>query len=371
MIKRLKIGLNIVLDTLSGSIGPLIPLMLGASMFKMLVAVLGPDMLNVIATDSDLYTLFTLVGDAGFYFFPIYLGYTSAQKMGTNPMIGMLLGAVLIHPTLISLVGAETPLTVYGIPANLQNYVSTLLPIILSVAVLKWVEKGLNNLIPDMLKAVFVPFLSILIMLPIMLCVCGPIGGFIGNGLSTLLLGLNDVPFIGFFAIALIAALWQLIVMVGMHQVFVASMVIVFSSNGMESVVSPAATISSIAVAGMLLGAFLKTKDKKEKALTISYLIASFIGGITEPGIYGTALKFKRPFIGLIAGGFIGGLYASITGVTSYALVPVASFFAVTGFVGGSKENFLNGIISCIIAFIVSSAITYFVGFNKNNSTCK
>lgn len=362
---------NEILSVLAGSVTPLIPLMLGASMFKMLVAVLGPGMLNVMAADSDLYTLFTFVGDAGFYFFPIYIGYTSAKKMGANPMIGMLLGGILLHPTLISLAGGEVPFTVYGIPCNLQNYGSTLLPIILSVAVLKWVEVGLNKIIPDMLKTVFVPFLSLLIMLPIMLCVCGPIGGFIGNYLSAFLLGLGDVPVVGFLAVALIGGLWEFLVMTGMHQVFIASMVVVFSANGLESVVSPGAACASIAVSGMLLGAFLRIKDKEERSLTLSYLIAAFIGGITEPGLYGNGLKFKRPFIGLFAGGFAGGLYASITGTAAYAMVPIASFIAVTGFAGGPKGNFVNGIIACVIAFVVAAVVTYFTGFSKDDEVVK
>ncbi|MDD7282061.1 PTS transporter subunit EIIC [Floccifex sp.] len=357
-----------IMDTLSGSITPLIPIMMGAAMFKMIVAVFG-DMLGWIEAGSNIYTLCTFVGDAGFYFMPIFLGYTAGKKMGASPFIGMLLGAILIHPTFISLVGSN--FDVFGIPVTPSNYTSTVLPIILTVFILKWVEKGLKKIIPDILSTVFVPFLSLVIMLPIMFGVCAPIGGWIGNALCSGLLALGNIPVIGILVIALIGGLWEFLVMTGMHQVFIANMLILFAENGFDAVVSPGATMASVAVSGMLIGAFLKIKDKDEKALTLSYLISAFIGGITEPGLYGTGLKFKRPFIGLFAGGFAGALYCAIMGVASYAMVPVASFVALSGFAGGPAGNFTQGVIGGVIAIIVAAVVTYFFGFSKDEEVIK
>lgn len=360
-----------VLNVLSGSVTPLIPIMMAAAMFKVLVAVLGPDMLNVLAVESDLMILFTFVGDAGFYFLPIYVGFTASKVLGTNQVIGMFLGAIFIHPTFMGMVGGETSFSIFGVPVVLQSYAASLIPIILAVWALKYVEKLFNTIIPQILRTVFVPFLSTLVMLPIMFLVCGPIGGYIGAVLSKVLFGLGDVPVIGIFAVALIGGLWQLMVLTGMHQVLIASMLTVFFTVGYEGTVSPGATVASIAVSGMLFGALLRIKNKKEKSLTLGYLVAAFIGGVTEPGLYGTAIKFKKPFIGLFVGGFVGGLYASILGVKSYALVPVASFLALTRFVGGPQGNLLHGIIAAVIAFVVAAVVTYFTGFEKNEAVIK
>lgn len=369
--KSLKsIGASIM-NVLSGSVTPLIPLMMGATMFKMLVAVLGPDMLNVLAADSSMYTLFTFVGDAGFYFIPIYLGYTASKKMGANPMIGMLLGGILIHPTFVGMAGGETQFNVFGIAVTPTSYASTILPIILTVYVLTWVEKFLKKIIPDMLSTVFVPFFSILIMLPVMFGICGPVGGWVGTALCNGLLALGSVPVLGLLVIALIGGLWEFLVMTGMHQVFITNMIIIFTANGFDGIVSPGATCASLAVSGMLLGALLKIKDKEEKSLTLSYLISSFIGGITEPGLYGTGLKFKKPYIGMFCGGFVGALYCAIMGVESYALVPVASFLALTGFAGGPAGNLMHGIIAGVITIIVAAVVTYFTGFDKDEPLCK
>lgn len=129
---------------------------------------------------------------------PIYVGYTSAKKMKANPMIGMLLGGILIHPTFVSMIGGENPFSIFGIQVTPTNYASTIIPIILSVYVLTWVEKLLKKIIPDMIKTVFTPFLSILIMLPIMFGVCGAIGGWIGTALCNDLLALGNIPILDY-----------------------------------------------------------------------------------------------------------------------------------------------------------------------------
>lgn len=360
-----------ILEALAGCVVPLIPLMMAASMFKMLVAVLGPSMLNVLSESDDLYTLFTFVGDAGFYFFPIVLGYTSAKKFNVTPVIGMFLGCIMMHPTFTAMAVEGTAFSVFGIPCAVQNYSSTLLPIILSVWVMSYIESFFKKILPQSLKTIFVPFLSIVIMLPICLCALGSVGSFIGNYICDFLLGLDKIPYIGFIAVALIAALWEFLVMSGMHVVFITSLVIVFAQAGQENLVSVGGCIASISVAGMLIGSFLRIKDKEEKSLTLGYFIASIIGGVTEPGLYGNGMKFKRPFIGLIAGGFAGGLYAGIMHVTCYAMVPVASFIGLTAFAGGPSMNMVHGMMSCAIGFVVAAMVTYFFGYDANDPVVK
>lgn len=365
-----SIGSNI-LEALSGCVVPLIPLMMAASMFKMLVAVLGPSMLNVLAETDDLYTLFTFVGDAGFYFFPIVLGYTAAKKFNVTVVIGMFLGCIMMHPTFTAMATEGTAFTVYGIPCNVQSYASTLLPVILSVWVMSYVESFFKRILPQALKTIFVPFLSIVVMLPVCLCLLGPIGSFIGNYICEFLLGLDQIPGVGFIAVALIAALWEFLVISGMHVVFITTLVMVFAQSGQESLVSVAGCIASISVAGMLLGSFLRIKETEEKSLTMGYFIASIIGGVTEPGLYGNGMKFKKPFIGLIAGGFAGGLYAGIMHVTCYAMVPVASFIGLTSFAGGPASNMVHGLISCLIAFVVAAVVTYITGYGNDDPVLK
>ena len=176
-----KRGFNIVLNKVAGSLTPTIPILITAAMFKMLAAICGPKILNITPNSSDLYKLFTLVGDAGFYFFPVFLGYTSAKQFKTSPMLGMLMGAILLDPNLVKIVTAGKPFTVYGIPMALTNYGNTLIPILLSVWIMSYVERFFKKYVPTSLSTVFVPTLTIAVMIPITLCVLGPLGGFLGD----------------------------------------------------------------------------------------------------------------------------------------------------------------------------------------------
>lgn len=357
---------NTILDNLAGCLTPLIPLLMAASIFKLLTAVLGPSMLNLISEGSDLYTLLTFVGDAGFYFLPVIVGYTAAKKFGVTPMIGMFMGGILIHPTFTAMAQEGASFTVFGIPCSVQNYSSSILPIILTVWVMSYIEKFFKKYIPATLKTIFAPALTMLVILPISLCVLSPAGAFVGNYICTALLSLSELGGIfGILAIAITAAVYEFLVMSGMHVVLISTLILVFSTNGMEAVVTPAAFTASIAVAGMALGVALRMKNKEDRSLSIGYLIASIIGGVTEPALYGLGMKYKRPFFGMMIGAFAGALYAAIVGLTAYAMIPVASFLCVFSFAGGTTMNLVNGVISGVIAFVVSAVATYFIGCEK------
>lgn len=358
-----------ILDGLAGCLTPLIPLLMAASMFKLLAALFGPSMLKIISESSDAYKLLTFVGDAGFYFFPIVVGYTAAKKFGVTPVIAMFLGGIILHPTFVDMATKGTAFTVFGVPCNVQNYSSTILPIIMSVWVMSYVEKFFKKYLPSTLKTIFAPSLTILIMLPITLCVLGPAGSFLGSYICNGLLSLNGG--LGFIGIAIIAAFWEFLVMSGMHIVMISALIMVFSTSGQEAFVLPAALAASLSVAGMCLGAALRIKDKEQRSLSIGYVVASFIGGVTEPGLYGVGMRYKRPFIGMIIGGFAGGIYAGIMGVTAYTLVPVASVLCVLSYAGGSAANFIQGVISLIISFVVAAIATYFLGFRKDDPLIK
>lgn len=353
---------NGILDAISGCMGPAIPAIVASAFFKMLVAILGPDVLNVIAEGNDLYTLFTFVGDAAFYFFPVIVGYTSAKKFNLNPVLGILMGAILLHPTFVGMVGKS--FTVYGIPCNVQSYASTIVPIILSNWVMSYVARFFDRVVPGSIRSVFSPAFTIAVMLPLALCVFGPAGSFIGQYVVAGLFSLQGV--VGFIGIGLIAGLYPILVMTGMHMVLITALFQVFATQGFDSFAAVAVSVSSFSIMGVGIGAFLRLKNKEQKALALSYGITAIVAGTSEPTIYGICTKYKRPFIGLLAGGFLGGAYAGLTGVIEPSLVPASNVFAALCFLGKSQMNVINGIIACVIAFVATAALVYFFGFDKN-----
>ena len=360
-----KIGSNIM-AYLSGSLTPIIPVILAAAIFKSLVSVLGPDMLGILQPESDLYTLFTFVGDTGYYFFPVLIGYTAAKKLGANPVMGIFLGGILLHPTFMTMATEGASFTVYGIPCSVQAYNATILPILLSVWVMYYVERFFKKVIPDALKIILVPVLTTAVMLPVALCVCGPIGGFLGTYLCQAIIWFGNT--FGFIGAAVIGALWEFLVMTGMHHVLIAQMMQLFATNGYDPVVSLGAVSASMAVTGMCLGMAFALRDKEERGLSLTYTVAAIIGGVTEPGLYGVGIKYRKPFIGMAIGGAAGGLYAGLMGVRAYVSVPVANFLALTGYVGGSGANILHGVISGIISIVVAAIATYLICREKKPS---
>lgn len=367
MKKKIKKGVSVLLDVLASCLMPLIPMLIAASLFKTVAAIIGPDMLGLVDAKDDLYVLFSFVGDAGFYFFPIMIGYTASKRFGCNPILGMFLGAIMLHPTFVALAQGEEAFTVYGIPCHVQNYSSSIIPIMLSVFVFSYIERFFNKHIPEALSAVFSPMLAVAVMLPIMLCVLGPIGSIVGEYISIGLIALGNMGGIMTgFAMMLIAALWEYIVMAGMHWLFITTIFMIIADQGMETVVAPSVLLAAFTVGGMCFGAAMRLHDKEQRALSISYLIAQMIGGVTEPGLYGIGVRYKRPFIGMMAGGLSAGLFAAMVGLKVYNFLPVASFLALLGFIGPDMMNMVFAIIGAILAFVVSAIVTYLLGIDES-----
>ena len=361
----LKSIFNGILDGISGSLAPVIPVITTCAFFKMITALFGPEMLNLIPAESDLYTLLTFVGDAGFYFFPVVIGYAASKKFNVLPVLGILMGCIMMHPTFVQLANEGATFSVYGIPCNVQNYANSILPIIMSVWIMSYISNFFNKYIPSSIRSVFAPGLTIAVMLPISLCVLGPAGAYLGTYIVSGLFGLQGI--VGFVGIAIIAAVYPLLVITGMHMIVITALFQVFATNGFDGFASVAVSISSFSVMGVAIGAALRLKDKEQKALATQFAITAIVAGTSEPTLYGICTRYKKPFNGLLAGGFAGGLYAGICGVISANLVPSTNVFASLAFLGGSQFNFINGLIGCGIAVVASAVITYFWGFKKDD----
>lgn len=352
-----------ILDGLSGSLVPIIPVIVTCAFFKMLVSLLGPDMFNVIATDSSLYTLLTFVGDAGFYFFPVVIGWSAAKKFNVMPVLGILLGCVMMHPTFVGLAGQ--PFDVFGIPCATQSYASTVLPIIISVWIMSYVARFLDKLLPAAIRSVFSPALTILVMLPITLCAVGPAGAFLGNYVVAALLGLQNIS--GVLGVVVIAALYPFLVMTGMHMVLITAMFQIWATQGFDGLASPALAVEAFAIMGVCIGAMLRIRDREQKALAAEFAATAILAGTSEPCLYGICVRYKRPFIGLVAGSAAGALYFGITGTISATMIPSTNFLAILNFTGADMGNLVNGVIECAIGLIVSIVITFLFGFDKND----
>lgn len=169
----------------------------------------------MFTAESDVYVLLEGIGNAITYFLPFLLAYSALQKLGANTVISIAMAAIMLSPAMTGVVAAGEPFKVFGLfPMTLINYSSTFLPILLIVAVQAYAEKLLNKIIPNVLKTVFVPTLTVAIMTVLGLCVLGPIGQWLGDGLAAIVMLLSTHA--SWLEGALVAALYVFMVAFGL-----------------------------------------------------------------------------------------------------------------------------------------------------------
>lgn len=356
---------NAILGYLSGSMVPMIPVMMAAGMFKVIAAIIGSSMLGLVADDSNVITLLNFLYDAGFYFLPIYLGYNAAVKIGVTPMLGAYMGGILIAPAFVELANAAAPFSVFGIPCTPAAYGSTAVPILLSVWVMSYIEKFFKKSLPDALTTIFTPFLTMLLMTPISLCALAPLGNFLGIGIGNALYALGTAG--GIFSIlgaGILAALWLPLVATGMHVTVIMLALGNFMATGMDAFVLVMTTISLWSGYGAELSSFLRLKEPNEKSAALGYFISNTIGGVGEPFIYGLLFRHSRLWLTCAAGAFTSGVIASALGVKIYNMA-ASSVLNLLAFIGPEPSNLVKACIAAAAGFTVSLVLTYLFGFSK------
>lgn len=357
-----------LLDYVSGSIAPTLPIMMGSGFFKMFYAILGPDLLKVLPNESALMQTLYIIGNAGFYFMPVFAAWGAAKKLNTSIPLAMLLSCLLIDPNILNIVEAGEPFRVYGfVPMQLNNYTQSVLPSLLMVFALAYVFRFFDKYVPKFIKIIGVPFATLVVMFPLAFCVLAPVGNWIGMGLSAFFSGVYELA--GPLAIALIAAFWPFLVATGMHIAVLQIAMLNITTMGYDPVVLAGSNIANYALMGMTVAYFLRTKGD-EKQMASANVVTLLVGGISEPTLFGILLRNKRAMICQIIGGFIGGLIGGIFKVAVYTL-GAANLLTVLQYAGGPGSNLIYAGIACAIAFAASAAVGIVIGFGDEEGGLK
>lgn len=348
-----------IIDFVAGTFQPIIPALSGAGMVKAVLALLV--VCKVITTDSQTYYLLNLFADGVFFFLPMLLAFTEAQKLKCNPILAVSVAAILMHPNWTALVSANEPIHFFGIiPFTLATYTSTVIPIILIVFVQSYVEKFLNRWIPKAVELVFVPMLTFLIMGTLALSLLGPIGSILGGYLGDFFTFLSTNA--SWAPAVLIGGFLPLMVMFGLHNGVAPLGVMQMGTLGYDSIFGPGCVCSNIAQATATLVVAIRTKDKKIKQLATSGSITAYMG-ISEPALYGVNLPKKYPLIASMIGGGFGGLYAGLTHTHRFA-TGSSGLPAVLLYIGDDTMTFFyNILIALIISIIVTAIITWVLSY--------
>lgn len=352
------------LDTISGIFVPVVPALAGAGMIKALLTILN--FAGWASPDGTTYQILNVISDAAFYFLPVILAHSASVKFKTNPYISMALGAILIHPGFQGMVqmANETGqgIEFLSLPVRAVNYSSSVIPILLIIWFLSYVEPIVDRIVPSVIRIFGVPLLTFLIVAPVALIVIGPMGTYLGDGLALLVDWING--YASWVIPMLIGAFTPFIVMVGMHYALISVGINSLATSGMEIVAGPGMMVSNIAQGGAVLALAFKTNDTKLRSLSLSTGVSALLG-ITEPALYGVELQNRKTLISAMLGGGIGGLYLGIMGVARYTQVP-PSIIGLTGFIGGEGlGNLLHASIGAAIAFGSAFILQLILGIDK------
>ena len=360
-----KVGTNI-LNYLSGSMVPLIPVLMCAGLFRTIQTILGSSFLNVLDDTNDFMVLLNMLYNAGFYFMPIYLGYNAAKQIGVTPILGAFMGGILIEPSFMQMATDSTSFSVYGIPCTPMSYSSTVAPILLTVALMYPLEKTVRRFMPDVLSTVFTPFLTMVITVPFSLCLLAPLGSWLGTGLADIFNMLGSTGgIIGALACGILTAIYLPIVVTGMHATLYNLAYASFATIGYDSFILVAFTVGLWAVYGVELGAWLRLRNRDERSRAFGFLISNVVGGVGEPFIYGMMFRYRKLWPCYCAAGFIAGVVASILRVTVYA--PGSSnFLNIITFIGDGPGTLPAAIVAAIVGLVAGAVITWFFGFSKD-----
>lgn len=355
-----------ILDIISSVMSPVIPAIIGAAMIKVLLTVLP--MLGLLSNTSQTYELLSVIGDGAFFFMPVLIGMSAAKRFDANPYYAVSIALILLHPNFIALLNGaneagETIKFFNLIPVTYVNYAYSVIPIILSVAILPYIERLVDKITPSITKNFLKPMLVMLFIAPIVMVIVGPLGAILGDALSTFVYFIQDK--LGFIAVGLIAAIFPFIVMTGMHHAFTPIKLGVLATTGFEGFICIAEFCSNMAQGAAALAVAMKSKNSSTKQNAGSSAFSALVAGITEPALYGTNLRLKRPLIGACLGGLIGGLTGGFFQVKCYGVATPAIVTLPQYLEEGNPQSLIYILITLGVTIVSTFVITYVIGFEE------
>lgn len=359
-----KSVLNNMMGAISGSLIPVLPALIGAGIFKMVAVLLGPKNLAILAADNPIYVFCDLVNTATYYFLPFFIAYSASKKFKSSPLYPMMLVAVMLHPTFLNIVSAGEPFKLYGfLPMPLVNYTNGVIPIVISAYIISLVEKWVRKIMPDQLRTIFIPVLTMLISFPLCLCLFGPICNLLMKYVADGILWLNDN--IGILAIVVVAAVWNFVVMFGMHMPIMMTLLPTWMAMGYDAIVSPATIAGGLAIIGVELAYALRASTKEKRELGWSCLVTNVTANISEPALYGILLVDKRALGYSMVSSSVGALVMYILGakVTLFSGVgfPFLNFLRF-------GEYAVGGAIGMVVALAMGFVLGFLFSFEKEEA---
>lgn len=351
-----------ILDALVGTMSPLIPAIIGGSMVKLLAMVLL--MSGVLEKSSSTLIILNAIGDGAFFFLPVMVAASAALKFKTNLSLAIAIAGVLVHPAFIDLMAKAAQgqaVTFAGIPVTAVKYTYTVIPALVMTWILSHIEYWVDRFTPAVTKNFLKPMLIVLIAAPIAIVLIGPLGIWIGSGISALVYTIHG--YLGWLSVAIMGGLWPLLVMTGMHRVFTPTIIQTIAETGKEGMVMPSEIGANLSLGGSSLAVAIRTKNPELRQTAFAAAASAIVAGISEPALYGVAVRLKRPLIASLISGFICGAVAGVGGLASHSMASPGLFTSVQFFDPANPMSivWVGGVM--LLSVVLSFVLTLILGF--------
>ena len=353
--KERKSLVSLFMDTVSGVFGPIVPAIAGAGMIKGLLA--GLIALKLVSTKSDTVMIIDLIASGVFYFLPFFLAVSAAKIFKTNEYLAVAVAACLMYPTLIDAAkalaahqeGAVSAIWLLNtIPVSVFNYASSVIPVIFSILALKYIHQAVDRIMPEVLKTVFTPTLTLFLGALAALVIIGPIGIWLGKMLAWFIEGLFGVS--ASFAGLVVGAIRPVAILTGMHHAMTPIALQNFSDRGYDMLM-PMMLMANMAIAGATFAIWRLNKDNR--TVTLSAAISALLG-ITEPALFGVLTRYKKAFIAATVASSLASAFIAFFGVRLYGYI-LSSIFSLPAYIG---PYFIFAISGVAIALVLSFTLT-------------
>ena len=358
-LRRIGAG---ILDALIGTMSPLIPAIIGGSMVKLLAMIL--EMTGALEKGAPTLTLLTLIGDGAFFFLPLMVAASAAVKFKTNMSLAIAIAGVLVHPGFIELIAKAAQgehVEFAFIPVTAVKYTYTVIPALVMTWCLSYIERWVDRITPAVTKNFLKPMPIVLIAAPLAIVLIGPLGIWIGSAISALVYTIHG--YLCWLSVAIMCALWPLLGMTGMHRVFTPTIIQTIADTGKEGMVMPSEIGANLSLGGSSLAVAWKTKNPELRQTALAAAASAIMAGISEPALYGAALRLKRPLIASLISGFICGAVAGIAGLASHSMAAPGLFTSVQFFDPANPMTIVWVFGVMALAVVLSFVLTLILGF--------
>ena len=354
--------LNRIIATMSAVFAPFIYILAAAGILQGILILINLFWPQFATTGT--YEILSLISWTPFAFLPILIGITASKHFKCNTFIAVTCCAALINPTWVEIAKRITEGEVVNfLFFNLSGvtYGSSVLPPLFLVLVLSYLEHFLSKRIPEIMKALLVPFICMIIMVPLTILIIGPLTN---GGAEAVAVGFNllmeKAPLLGGI---LIGGLWEVFVIFGVHWGITPMVMANFSIYGYDAF-QAFQTLAVIAQIGAAIGCFIKSKNSELKKVALSASVTG-IFGITEPTLYGVTLRLKKPFICACVGGAISAAVMSFFNTVYYAYAGLPGILTIVNAINpNDTKGFIGMVIGSVLAIVVPMILVLVIGFD-------